>query len=245
MAKKGEGVESTTPFGEVAGKSVKGHGGFGFRKEDKDLYEAFNAELKKFIGSPEHIALVDALRLRQGLSAEQDDGRALQGRIGSTGQADHARAARREAAPMGSAPSPALVIVSFAAGLTVASFAGFRAVPARAAPRRVADGRDHARWAAVLAVAMALVAGLARLYGPAPVRWLAVVYVEFFRGTSALVQLFWLFFVLPQFGISLRAVHRRRARPRPQCRRLWRGGGARRDPGACRAASGKQRPRST
>jgi polar amino acid transport system substrate-binding protein len=58
MAKKGEGVESTAPFGEVAGKSVKGHGGFGFRKEDKDLYEAFNTELKKFIGSPEHIALV-------------------------------------------------------------------------------------------------------------------------------------------------------------------------------------------
>ena len=58
MASKGEGVESTTPFGEVAGKSVKGHGGFGFRKEDKDLYEAFNGELKKFIGSPEHIALV-------------------------------------------------------------------------------------------------------------------------------------------------------------------------------------------
>jgi polar amino acid transport system substrate-binding protein len=61
MAKKGEGVESTTPFGEVAGKSVKGHGGFGFRKDDQDLYEAFNAELKKFIGSPEHIALVTPL----------------------------------------------------------------------------------------------------------------------------------------------------------------------------------------
>ncbi len=58
MAKKGEGVESTTPFGEVAGKSVKGHGGFGFRKDDTDLLEAFNAELKKFLGSPEHIALV-------------------------------------------------------------------------------------------------------------------------------------------------------------------------------------------
>jgi polar amino acid transport system substrate-binding protein len=61
MAKKGEGVESTTPFGEVAGKSVKGHGGFGFRKEDTDLYNAFNDELKKFIGSPEHIALVTPL----------------------------------------------------------------------------------------------------------------------------------------------------------------------------------------
>jgi polar amino acid transport system substrate-binding protein len=58
MAAKGEGVESTTPFGEVAGKSVKGHGGFGFRKEDKDLYDAFNTELKKFLGSDEHLALV-------------------------------------------------------------------------------------------------------------------------------------------------------------------------------------------
>jgi polar amino acid transport system substrate-binding protein len=61
MAKKSEGVESTTPFGEVAGKSVKGHGGFGFRKEDTDLYEAFNKELKAFLGSPEHLALVTPL----------------------------------------------------------------------------------------------------------------------------------------------------------------------------------------
>ncbi|MFQ5974485.1 MAG: ectoine/hydroxyectoine ABC transporter substrate-binding protein EhuB, partial [Alphaproteobacteria bacterium] len=42
LAAKGEGVESTAPFGMVAGKSVKGHGGFGFRKEDKDLFEEFN-----------------------------------------------------------------------------------------------------------------------------------------------------------------------------------------------------------
>ncbi|RWB07264.1 ectoine/hydroxyectoine ABC transporter substrate-binding protein EhuB [Mesorhizobium sp.] len=61
MAKKADGVESTKPFGEVAGKSVKGHGGFGFRKEDTDLQEAFNAELKTFLGSPEHIALVEPL----------------------------------------------------------------------------------------------------------------------------------------------------------------------------------------
>jgi polar amino acid transport system substrate-binding protein len=36
MASKHEGVESTAPFGEVAGKSVKGHGAFAFRKEDTD-----------------------------------------------------------------------------------------------------------------------------------------------------------------------------------------------------------------
>lgn len=61
MAKKAEGVESTTPFGEVAGKSVKGHGGFGFRKEDTGLQEAFNKELAAFLGSPEHLALVEPL----------------------------------------------------------------------------------------------------------------------------------------------------------------------------------------
>ncbi len=55
----------------------------------------------------------------------------------------------------------------------------------------------------VLAVVLAVVAAVAKLYGPIPVRWLAVTYIEVFRGTSALVQLFWLFFVLPQFGISL------------------------------------------
>jgi polar amino acid transport system permease protein len=37
------------------------------------------------------------------------------------------------------------------------------------------------------------------------VRWLASTYIEIFRGTSALVQLFWLFFVLPQFGLTLDA----------------------------------------
>ncbi|EKF19613.1 ectoine/hydroxyectoine ABC transporter solute-binding protein [Nitratireductor pacificus pht-3B] len=58
MADNNEGVESTEPFGEVAGESVKGHGGFAFRPEDKALYEEFNKNLKEFIGSDEHVALV-------------------------------------------------------------------------------------------------------------------------------------------------------------------------------------------
>lgn len=58
MASKNDGVQSTEPFGTVAGKSVVGHGAVGFRKADKALFEAFNAELKKFIGSDEHIKLV-------------------------------------------------------------------------------------------------------------------------------------------------------------------------------------------
>lgn len=56
---------------------------------------------------------------------------------------------------------------------------------------------------AALALVMAFVAGLARLAPFAPLRWLARIYVEFFRGTSIFVQLFWVYFVLPFAGLSL------------------------------------------
>jgi polar amino acid transport system permease protein len=48
-----------------------------------------------------------------------------------------------------------------------------------------------------LTVVLSLVAGLALLSPRWPVRAVARVYVEVFRGTSEVVQLFWLFFVLP------------------------------------------------
>lgn len=48
-----------------------------------------------------------------------------------------------------------------------------------------------------LAMAMALPLSLARLYGPAPVRFLAGVYVEFFRGIPILLLLFFLYYGLP------------------------------------------------
>jgi polar amino acid transport system substrate-binding protein len=58
LASKGDGVEMTAPFATVAGKSVMGHGGFGFRKEDTDLVAEFNKNLKAFIGTKEHLDLV-------------------------------------------------------------------------------------------------------------------------------------------------------------------------------------------
>ncbi|CAM5216176.1 Polar amino acid transport system permease protein OS=Castellaniella defragrans OX=75697 GN=HNR28_000822 PE=3 SV=1 [Castellaniella defragrans] len=57
--------------------------------------------------------------------------------------------------------------------------------------------------AALVALILAFVAGLGRLSSWRPLRAIASVYIEFFRGTSALSQLFWLFFVLPYLGISL------------------------------------------
>jgi polar amino acid transport system permease protein len=60
--------------------------------------------------------------------------------------------------------------------------------------------------AAVLAIALALAAGLARRSGVWLLRVPAILYIELFRGTSLLAQLFWMFFVLPAFGLSLSAL---------------------------------------
>ena len=57
--------------------------------------------------------------------------------------------------------------------------------------------------ASVLATLLAYVFGLMMLSSNLAVKSVAVAYVELFRGSSLLVQLFWLFFVLPLFGITL------------------------------------------
>lgn len=44
---------------------------------------------------------------------------------------------------------------------------------------------------------------LLRLYGYRPLQWLARIYVSFFRGTPLLVQLFMIYYGLPQLGIQL------------------------------------------
>lgn len=59
---------------------------------------------------------------------------------------------------------------------------------------------------AVVALVAAFLGGLGRLSESRPVYAVATAYVEVFRGTSALVQLFWFYFALPFFGIEMSAV---------------------------------------
>ena len=54
-----------------------------------------------------------------------------------------------------------------------------------------------------LALVMAFIAGLGRLSRFFAIRALATTYIEFFRGTSIFVQLFWVYFVLPFAGVTL------------------------------------------
>ncbi|MFJ6082915.1 ectoine/hydroxyectoine ABC transporter permease subunit EhuC [Streptomyces sp. NPDC092369] len=59
-------------------------------------------------------------------------------------------------------------------------------------------------FSALLAAAVSFVVGVARTHRRWVVRFLAGVYTEVFRGTSALVMIFWVFFVLPPaFGWQL------------------------------------------
>ncbi|MDR0810140.1 MAG: ectoine/hydroxyectoine ABC transporter permease subunit EhuC [Gemmobacter sp.] len=58
-------------------------------------------------------------------------------------------------------------------------------------------------FASMVAIVAALLAGLGRMSGNWFIRSFSIIYIEIFRGTSLLVQLYWIFYVLPLFGVSL------------------------------------------
>lgn len=59
LAGKDDALDRAEPFTFTHdGKKYKGEGSFGFRMEDTSLRDAVNAELAKFIGTPEHLAMV-------------------------------------------------------------------------------------------------------------------------------------------------------------------------------------------
>ena len=55
----------------------------------------------------------------------------------------------------------------------------------------------------VLGGILSFAAGIGKLSSNWLVKGISVIYIEIFRGTSLLVQMFWLFFALPLIGVSL------------------------------------------
>lgn len=72
---------------------------------------------------------------------------------------------------------------------------------------RIVDGTfvtiEQSIFAIIFAVVLATVFGIMRLSEFTILRAFATIYIEFFRGTSLMVQLFWIFYVLPFLGIVL------------------------------------------
>jgi His/Glu/Gln/Arg/opine family amino acid ABC transporter permease subunit len=58
-----------------------------------------------------------------------------------------------------------------------------------------------------LAMLVGLVVAIGRMYGPAPVRWLMIGYIELLRGTPLLLQLWVIFFLLPEVGLNIPAFY--------------------------------------
>ena len=59
--------------------------------------------------------------------------------------------------------------------------------------------------ATTLYIIISIIFGLMRVSNNSVIQAVATIYIEFFRGTSLMVQLFWFYYVLPFFGISLEA----------------------------------------
>jgi polar amino acid transport system permease protein len=55
----------------------------------------------------------------------------------------------------------------------------------------------------VFGLLIGLTCAVGKVYGPRPVRWLVSSYVEFIRNTPFLIQLYFVFFALPNFGLRL------------------------------------------
>jgi polar amino acid transport system permease protein len=53
-----------------------------------------------------------------------------------------------------------------------------------------------------MGLVLGLLAGLGRVYGSRPLRWLSIAYIEIFRGTPLLVQLFLVYYGLPGIGFT-------------------------------------------
>lgn len=60
--------------------------------------------------------------------------------------------------------------------------------------------------AGFLGLVIAVAAGVLREMANPVVRFAVGVYVEFFRGTSAFVQIYWAYFALPMLGVRLSAI---------------------------------------
>ncbi len=64
-----------------------------------------------------------------------------------------------------------------------------------------------ALYSTLLGAVLAFSSGIGKMSRNGFVRMISIGYIEIFRGTSLLVQMFWLFFALPLLGVRLEPMH--------------------------------------
>ena len=93
-------------------------------------------------------------------------------------------------------------LTAFLVGLAVATFSDLR-VFLPALLRGAVVTLQVSVLSTILFVAVSVLAGVGRSSLNPWIRWPCAIFVEVFRGTSLLVILFWFFFVMPEFGLTL------------------------------------------
>ena len=61
-------------------------------------------------------------------------------------------------------------------------------------------------YSSLLAVLISIIFGIMRLSKNMIIQSIATIYIEFYRGTSLIIQMFWIYYVLPLFGVPLPAL---------------------------------------
>lgn len=87
----------------------------------------------------------------------------------------------------------------FTLALRLKRYAGFLPILGRAAVVTM----EVSLAAMALAIVLGLFLAMTRIFGPSLLSHLAVLYIEFIRGTPVLIQLFFIFYGLPHIGIKL------------------------------------------
>jgi polar amino acid transport system substrate-binding protein len=189
----------TNPKLKLAGPPVgEGYYGVALRLDDRDLTAALNEALSELMVNGRLRQIFRKWHLwnldQAGLAREPRRVEELQGLgFSSQGQALY---------PDEPPPPDAVDINIVAASAKLWTFDTYAPVLLKAAGMTI----FLSVCSMALAMALGLLVCLCRVYGTAPLRWLALGYVEFFRGIPILLLLFFLYFGLASYGVGLPAV---------------------------------------
>ena len=142
MASKAEGVESTKPFGEVAGKSVKGHGAFGFRKEDRTSSRPSTPSSRPSSARPS-TSRWSSPSASAPTTCRTDHRRALRRRVDPRPGRPRRRPVHNRRSAMGLGTLAGMLVAALAADRPARHPPRLRGLPAAAPAGRGADRRDH------------------------------------------------------------------------------------------------------
>jgi polar amino acid transport system substrate-binding protein len=156
--------------------------GIAMRKEDVELVNQINAALERLVVSGKWAEILAKWNLWTPVMADY----------------------LRQPAPQGIAPTGYLAYIKETYSETglwakVASYGKFLPLFFSGAVRTM----QISLLSMLLAVSAGLLIAIMRLYLPQPFRLLSLLYVEFIRGTPLLIQLFFIFYALPNIGVRL------------------------------------------